>query len=114
MMEIEPMDEVWTWDGHRLGVARRWHYRPEEQVYPADLLYAAYLEVKNFEIGDVLYVPDLFIAGRDETTGHVLVEATIREVMRRTWTRTPDFIVRGQNRVVPLGESPAVAAGEPA
>lgn len=113
-MMIRPMDEVWTLDGHKLGVARRWHFRPDEEVNPAERLYAAYLEVKNFELGDVVYVPDFFAIERDESSGHVMVDATMRQVMRRTWTRTPDFVVRGRSHVVPLGEATAVPTGQPA
>jgi hypothetical protein len=112
MMIIKPMDEVWTLDGHKLGIARRWHYRPDGEVSPGERLYAAYLEVKNFELGDVLYVPDFFLIERDEDSGHVLVDATMRQVMQWTWTRTPDFVVRGRSHTVLLGEATAVPAGQ--
>ncbi len=113
-MIIKPMDEVWTLDGRKLGVARRWHFRPEDEVSPAELLYAAYLEVKNFDLGDVVYVPDIFLIESDGDGSQVLVDATARQVMQWTWTRTPDFVARGDSQVIPLGRATTVLAAQPA
>jgi hypothetical protein len=107
MMTVKANEEVWTRDGVRLGAARRWHYRPEEQISPAELLFASYLEVENFELGDVFFVPDVYLTGRDESSGRLLLDATMREVERRTWTRMPDFAARLQGREVLLTEEPA-------
>lgn len=112
-MNIKAMDEVWTKDGARLGVARRWHYRPENQINPVDRLYAAYLEVENYALGDVLYIPDVYVVGRDGTSGRVLLSATLRQVMKWTWTRAPDFVAFGLGSAVPLDGS-VVGAGQPA
>jgi hypothetical protein len=49
---INENDEVWTSDDFKLGRARSWHYRPEKEVYPGEQLYAVYLKVENFELGD--------------------------------------------------------------
>ncbi|MDT8304447.1 MAG: hypothetical protein RRC07_00815 [Anaerolineae bacterium] len=113
-MNVKAKDEIWTEDGARLGVARRWHYRPEDQINPVERLYAAYLEVENFDLGDALYIPDVYLAGRDETTGHVLVAASLKQVMRWTWTRTPDFVAFGLGSAVPLENGSMVGAGQPA
>lgn len=112
-MNIKANDDVWTTDGTRLGVARRWHFRPEDQIDPEDRLYAAYLEIENFELGDVIYVPDVYLAGRDEATGRVMVTVPMKQVMRLTWTRMPDFVAFGQGSQAPLVDEAAAGMGEP-
>ncbi len=106
-MVIKANAEVWTKDGVRLGRARRWHYRPEEEVNPEDLLFASYLEVENFELGDVFFVPDVYLS--DTEGERVVVDATMWQVERRTWTRTPDFAAFGRGRAVLLQEEAALA-----
>ena len=113
-MNIKANDEVWTKDGNSLGVARRWHFRPEDQIDPEDRLYAAYLEIENFELGDVLYVPDVYLAGRDEGTGRVMVTVPLKQVMHLTWTRMPDFVAAGRGSEARLGDEAADGVGEPA
>lgn len=108
-MVIKANAEVWTRDGVKLGRARRWHYRPEEEVYPADLLFASYLEVQNFQLGDVFFVPDVYLTGPDESGDRVVVDATMREVERLTWTRRPDFVVGLRGEAVLLPDNAAVA-----
>lgn len=101
-LTIHECDEVWTSDAYKLGEARSWHYRPEEEVNPGEQLYALYLEVENFELGDCFYVPADYIAGYDESGEKVLLDASLKMVMNRTWTRTPDFVAKKQGRIVRL------------
>ena len=101
-LTINEFDEVWTSDAFKLGDARCWHYRPEEEVSPGERLYARYLEVENFELGDSFYVPSDYIAGYDEAGAKVVLDASLKQVMGYTWTRTPDFVARKQGRIVPL------------
>ena len=109
-MLIKYLDEIWTADGFKLGVARRLHYRPEEEVNPDEQLYAAYLEVENFELGDDYYVPIAFIAGRDESTDRILLAVSMRKVMQHTWSRAPEFVAKCLGRAEPL---PREMEGEP-
>jgi hypothetical protein len=99
---INEFDEVWTSDAFKLGDARCWHDRAEEEVNPGEQLYARYLEVENFELGDSFYVPAEYLLGYDEAGEKVLLDASLKVVMSRTWTRTPDFVARKQGRIVPL------------
>lgn len=106
-MVMKANAEVWTKDGIRLGMARRWHYRPEEEINPEDLLFASYLEVENFELGDVFFVPDVYLTHADGSD-RVVVDATMWQVERRTWTRMPDFAAFGRGRAALLQEEPAL------
>lgn len=106
-MVIKANAEVWTKDGVRLGTARRWHYRPEEEVHPEDLLFASYLEVENFDLGDSFFVPDVYLAGRRDGNERVEVDATMKEVEHWTWTRRPDFVAVMRGRAALLPEEPA-------
>jgi len=101
-LTINEFDQVWTSDGFKLGAARCWHYRREEEVNPEEQLYARYLEVESFELGDSFYVPADYIVGYDEAGDKLLLDASLKVVMNRTWTRTPDFVARKQGRIVPL------------
>jgi hypothetical protein len=98
---IELNDEVWTSDEVKLGVARRVFFRPEDQVNPADLLYAVYLKVEDFELGEDFFIPTDFVGARDEA-GRVLLETKMKEVMQRTWSRAPEFVATRLGRSEPL------------
>jgi hypothetical protein len=106
-MAVKVNDEVRTRDGFKLGYARRWHFRPDEDVDPEVLLFAAYLQVENFELGDTFFVPDVYVVGQDDHGDFVLIDATMKQVEQWTWTRMPDFMIRNQGREVLL---PAEAA----
>lgn len=93
-LDIRKLDEVWTADGQRLGLAHHLYHRPDG-VNPAVGDYGSYLDIANFEFGDDYYVPTDFIAGRDAQTGRVTLSVTFRQIMERTWNRMPFFIVRG-------------------
>jgi hypothetical protein len=110
-MVIKANAEVWTKDGTRLGTARRWHYRPEQEVHPEDLLFAAYLEVENFELGDAFFVPDVYLAGHDGSSDRVVVDATMKQVEHWTWTRMPGFVarLRGREALLPEETLPGTA-----
>lgn len=110
-IEIRARDEIWTSDGYRLGVARDLHYRPEEEVNPEEQLYAAYLEIVNYELGDDFYVPTDFLAERDEENGRVLLDVKMKDVQQRTWSRAPEFVAQKLGRSVHLAD--LVGAAEP-
>ena len=59
------LDEVWTSDSQKLGLAQRLFHRTEG-VEPANLLYESYLEVENFELGSTYFVPTDFIEESEE------------------------------------------------
>lgn len=109
-MDIKALDEVWTSDGDKLGVAHSWYYRPDGEVHPGDRLYAAYLGVNNFELGDDFYVPDVYIAGREEESGRVLLAVTSRQIANLTWNRKPNFIAHQRGRAARLPAKSAQAA----
>ncbi|MEW5985555.1 MAG: hypothetical protein AB1791_02880, partial [Chloroflexota bacterium] len=85
-MEIHKLDEVWTADQKKLGVAHHLHHALGE-VNPDLKLYASYLEVESFELGDDYFIPTDFIAGRDPAGGRVNLDATLKKVLEETWVR---------------------------
>jgi hypothetical protein len=103
---IKDLDEVWTTDSYKLGMARCLHYRPEEQINPDEQLYAVYLEVENFELGDDFYIPLMYVLGRDEENGHILLSTSMKQVLNRTWSRMPDFVAKmeGRKECLPAAE----------
>jgi hypothetical protein len=110
MMEtnFRDRDEVWSSDDVKLGLARALHYRPPQDVSPGEQLYAAYLEVVNFELGDDLFIPTDFLDPRDEDTGRIYVKFPMKTIMQRTWWRAPEFAAKKLGREVRLH---AVASG---
>lgn len=101
-LTINEFDDVWTSDEFKLGAARCWHLRPEADVNAAEQLYARYLEVESFELGDSFFVPAEYIEAYDAAEGKVLLSASLKLVMNRTWTRPPDFVVYRRGRIVGL------------
>lgn len=94
---INKLEEIWTVEGRKLGLAQNLFHRQDE-INPKLQLYASYLEVGDFEYGGVFYVPTDFIAGRDSETGKISLSVSFNEVMKRTWFRMPDFITHGKSR----------------
>ncbi len=96
-LDIRKLDELWTADNKKLGLAQQLFHRLAD-INPNLQLYASYLEVKDFDYGEVFYVPTDFITGRDVETGRLTLDVTYNDVMKRTWFRMPEFVVRGQGR----------------
>ena len=96
-MEIKKLDEVWTADHHKLGLAHHIYHRLDE---PNSALrqYASYLDVQNFEFGDDYYIPMAFVTGYDAATGRVMLNVDQETVLKETWTRMPDFIIERRAR----------------
>jgi hypothetical protein len=94
-LDIKKLDEVWTVDEKKLGLAQQLFHRQDE-INPEQKLYASYLEVENFEYGEGFYVPTDFISGRDPISGHILLSVTTDQVMNQTWFRMPDFVAHRQ------------------
>lgn len=94
---IRKLDEVWSSDEKLFGLAQHIFMR-EEGADPDLLLYEGYLEVENYDLGEIFYVPLDFIASRDDKEEKVLVSATFTEALRQTWTRIPHFVARGAGR----------------
>lgn len=105
-ISVRDRDEVWSRDDFKLGVARAIHYRPPEEVNPEEQLYAVYLEVVSYELGDDLFVPTEFLGERDETSGRVTVTVPLKVIMKRTWWRAPEFVAKGQGKAVRLSTLP--------
>ncbi|HSM56470.1 MAG TPA: hypothetical protein VK879_09985 [Candidatus Sulfomarinibacteraceae bacterium] len=95
---IHKMDEVWTADDFKLGMAHCLYYRPEDQVRPGELLYAAYLEVVNYQLGDDYFVPLDFIERVDGADSRLKLTVPLKTVMNRTWSRRPEFVARKLGR----------------
>jgi hypothetical protein len=106
--DVRGRDEVWTSDGVKLGVARAVHYRPPQDVNPEEQLYAAYLEVVNYELGDDLFIPTDFLEPRDDDANRIYVKFPMKTVMQRTWWRAPEFVAKKLGREVRLN---AVGSG---
>ena len=100
--QLYKFDEIWTRDGYLLGEAHHLCHRTQD-IDPVLLLYPTYLYVVSFDIGDDYYVPLDFVAGRDPD-GRVTLAVTMKQIQDRTWTRTPDFVARGQARHEALPE----------
>lgn len=98
---IKKLEEVWTADDKKLGVANAIYHRLEG-VNAELRYYADYLHVQNFEYGDDYYIPTDFIEGRDETTGQLVLKTTFQKVLEKTWTRMPEFILHGNGQIEKL------------
>ena len=114
-ISVRGRDEVWTTDDYRLGLARCLHYRAPHEVNPDEQLYAVYLEVVNYEMGDAYYIPTDFLISPEPDTNRVTLNASMKDVMQRTWSREPDFVAMRLGRSerldeVRIGERPAVPA----
>jgi hypothetical protein len=96
-VKINHLEEVWTADGRRLGLAKFLHHRLDS-VDPELEYYAAYLEVENLEYGTEYYVPTDFIAGRATPGGRLELTTTLKQVMDNTWSRRPEFVLHGASR----------------
>lgn len=95
--ELRQGDEIWTADGHKLGRADQLLHRLEG-IDPELKLYASYLIVENFDLGDEYYVPTDFISGRDGDSGRLKLSVKHKRVLSETWTRMPDFVARNRYR----------------
>ena len=99
---MKRQDRVVTADGYQLGLARNLHHRPDAEVNVEDQLYPVYLEVENFELGDDFFVPLPYVDGRDPDSGAILINATMKEVLKFTWSRMPEFVALMRGRKEPL------------
>ena len=97
-LKINKLDEVWTADKVRLGLADK-VYRREEDVDPRLELYESYLEVENFDLGYTYYVPFEFI--KPSTEGQEAIQLTVdfKEVLEKTWSRIPHFVARAAAKI---------------
>lgn len=109
-VDVRGRDEVWTSDDFKLGVARALHFRPPQEVNPEEQLYAVYLEVVNFELGDEFFIPTDFLEPRDEAGGRVEVVFPMKGIMQRTWSRAPEFVAKKLGREVRLSAIPSAGA----
>lgn len=105
-------DRVVTADGYQLGLARNLHHRPEAEVNVEEQLYPTYLKVENFELGDDFFVPLEYIVDRDPETGTISIDATMKQVLKYTWSRMPEFValMRGRKEPLPAREEGQEAA----
>lgn len=94
---INKFEVIWTSEGKKLGLARHLFHR-QRDINPKLQLYATYLEVEDFEHGEVFYVPTEFIGERDPESGKISLTVSFNKVMNRTWFRMPDFIAQGESR----------------
>ena len=99
--DIKRLDEVWTADSKKLGLAQHLYHRQDE-ANPALLLYASYLEVEDYDYGENYFVPTDFIVDQLPVSGRIELDVTMDEVMKRTWVRMPDFIILGKSSEEPL------------
>ena len=95
--EFKKRDEVWTADEQKLGLALQLFHRTDE-VNPALQLYASYLEVDDFDYGEIFYVPTDFVAERQPETGRILLSKKRDDATKLTWFRMPDFVAQGRSR----------------
>lgn len=98
---ISKLEEIWTADDKKLGVANAVYHRLEG-VDPQLKYYASYLHVQNFDYGDDYYIPTDYIKGRDPETHRLTLTTTFHEVLTNTWTRMPEFILHGNGQIEKL------------
>ena len=92
---IKKLEEVWTADNQKLGLAQNLYHRKED-INPNLQLYASYLEVGDYDMGLAFFIPTDFIQYRDKESGKTMLSASKKQVMKRTWFRMPDFIAQGK------------------
>lgn len=102
-IEIKKLDEVWTADEQKLGIAQSLFHRTDD-ADPALQLYETYLEVGDFNFGESFYVPIDFIANRQADAKRVELSKKRDEAMQLTWFRMPNFIAQGHYRKEALPE----------
>ncbi len=100
---IEKLDEVWTADEQKLGLAQHLYFR-EEGIDPLLQLYESYIEVENYEFGEVFYVPFDFVISRSDEEARIHLSATFAEALSHTWARMPHFVALGEGRKEDLPE----------
>ena len=103
-LNVNKLDEVWTADGKKLGLAQQLFHRLDE-INPCVQLYATYLVVENYEFGEVFYVPTDFIAEPQEESQQLTLLLTRDQILQRTWFRMPNFVASDQARKESLGEA---------
>jgi hypothetical protein len=100
---IKKLEEVWTADNQKLGLAQNLYHRKED-INPDLQLYASYLEVGDYDLGLDFFIPTDFIQGRDKESGKTMLSTSKQQVMKRTWFRMPDFIAQGKAQKESLAE----------
>lgn len=93
---LKKYSDVWTSDGERMGIALRFHHRPESEVDPVLKLYAVYLHVQTIDFGGPVYVPTEFIADYNPDTNRITLSADAGFVADEVWNRMPDFVAAGR------------------
>jgi hypothetical protein len=99
--QIHRLDKVYTADDVHLGEAIA-IYKRQDEVNPGLELYAAYLKIFSFEMGDDFYVPTDFIASRDAENGTVKLSIDMHKVKHETFERMPNFVAYEQGIVEEL------------
>ena len=99
-LKINKLDEVWTADHIRLGLAERIFHR-DEGVNPDLELYGSYLEIENFDLGYNYYIPFDFFHDDHDSEG-IELAVTFKDVQKNTWSRMPNFVARGEARIEEL------------
>jgi hypothetical protein len=101
-LNINKLDEVWTSDGKKLGLAQNLFHRLDD-INPDLQLYATYLVVENYEFGEVFYIPTDFIAEPQEDSQGVTLLLARDQILQRTLFRMPNFVASDQARKESLG-----------
>lgn len=102
-LKLRKLEDIWTNDGRLVGQAHSLYHRLGD-VDPELKLYATYLLVISFEIGEDYYIPTDFIEGRDPETGRVMLSVDMLRILEETWERMPDFVARGEAKVEALSK----------
>lgn len=102
-IKVKKLDEVWTADGKKLGLAQQLFHRLDE-INPDLQLYASYLEVENYDYGEVFYIPTDFIDESPGESNRLTLTLTRDKILQRTWFRMPNFVASNQARRELLGE----------
>ena len=103
-LNINKLEEVWTADEKKLGLAQNIYHRLDD-INPDLQLYASYLVVENYEFGEVFYVPTDFISEPQEESQRLILSLTRDQILNRTWFRMPNFVASDQARKESLGEA---------
>ena len=84
-LNLKEKDEIWSKDGHRLGLANYVYHRTKD-VNPQLELYERYLDISRFTA----------LSG-DKEHGRFTLTVTMDEAMAKGWSRLPDFILKRES-----------------
>lgn len=101
---IKKLEEVWTADGRLLGTAQKLYHRLQG-VNPAEMLFATYLKVENFDLGTTFFVPTDYLENQNSGEDRLRLSVSLARAQAFNWDRLPTFLARGEGKEESLAGS---------